>query len=416
MPFPLYPVIGAEEVTGAIATLMNRELSVANKSGTLERMETAFARFFGATYCHAFNSGTASIHSALFALGVKPGDEVLTASNTWISAIAAICHAGAIPVFCDTMPGMEHIDPAEIRRKAGPHTRAVIVTHLYGIPADMDPIMAAAREKSLKVIEDCSHAHAGKYKGRFLGRIGDIGCFSLQASKGIVAGEGGFLLTDNQLWYQRSMIPADHGARLRTELTMQELMPFSFGGGAWTYRITPASAAIALAQAGRLATLTANRQANFDRLHDRLKKSIPFLHWPTLHAGSVRGWYGTPAYFHLDTHEVTREQFIAAANAEGADLQPGAYANWYEQPIFQDLDLFGQLWTARHVNGVQYRSLPPGSLKNTDELLRRRILFPIPAEPAPVLMDQIADAVEKVAGSLDAIVDHANSQKELAVA
>ena len=406
-PWPTYPVIGAEEVSAAVATLMNRELSITAHVGSVGRMEDAFAAHFGAKYCHSFNSGTASIHSALFAVGVKPGDEVLTPSNTWISAINAICHAGAVPVFCDTAPDVEHIDPADIRRKAGPHTKAVIVPHLYGLPADMDPIMAAAREIGLKVIEDCSHAHAGKYKGRYLGRIGDVGCFSLQGTKGIVAGEGGFLLTDNQLWYERSMIPGDHGVRLRSELTIDELEPFICGGGAWTYRIAPVCAAVALEQLARLDTLTANRQANFDRYHDRLSKRVPFIRWPTMHEGSTRGWYGTAALFELDDERISRDLFSEACIAEGAPVASAHYLNWYEQPLFQDTSLYGQLWPVKHVNGAEFKPLPPGALANTNALHRRRLHFPVPAEPCDLLMDQFADAVEKVADNLDALAEHA---------
>jgi len=413
-PWPKYPVIGAEEITGAITTLMNREMSITTHAGTVGKMEDAFAAHFGAKYCHSFNSGTASIHSALFALGVKPGDEVLTASNTWISAINAICHAGAVPVFCDVAPNVEHIDPAEIRRKAGPRTKAVIVTHLYGLPADMDPIVAAAREKGLKVIEDCSHAHAGKYKGKYLGRIGDIGCFSLQGSKGIVAGEGGFLLTDNQLWYERSMIPGDHGMRLASELTLDELEPFTRGGGAWTYRIAPVCAAVAIAQLARLETLTANRQANFDRYYQRLSKRVPFITWPRLHEGSRRGWYGTAALFDLDDERINRDLFCDACAAEGAPVGKAGYRNWYEQPLFQDTSLYGQLWPVKHVNGAEFKPIAPGSLTNTNSMFARRVSFPVPAEPCDLLMDQFADAVEKVADNLDALAEHAEKQFAMA--
>lgn len=124
--YPSYPVIGHEEVTGAVRTIMERQLSVTTHAGVVAEMEDAFAAHFGAKYCHAFNSGTAAIHSALFGVGVGPGDEVLTASHTWISAIAAICHAGAVPVFCDVDPHRGCIAAEEIRRKTGPHTRAVL--------------------------------------------------------------------------------------------------------------------------------------------------------------------------------------------------------------------------------------------------------------------------------------------------
>lgn len=411
---PPYPVIGAEEVAGAVNALLTRQLSQVGHGGVVGQMEDAYAAYFGMKYCHSFNSGTAAIHSALFAVGVGPGDEVLTAANTWISGINAICHAGAIPVFCDVKRGAHHLDPAEILRKAGPHTKAVVVTHLWGFPAEMDAILKAARKKGLYVIEDCSHAHGAKYKGKYVGTLGDIGAFSLQGSKAIVAGEGGFLLTNKDLWYQRAMIPGDHGSRLSQELKHKDLECFSHGGGAWTYRIAPVCAAIALAQLGRLKTLNAARQANFDRLQPRLKKSAPFIKWPSLAKGSARGWYHTPAYYGYDAKKVSRDTFLQACAAEGAYLGSTGYKNFYTIPLFQDTKLFGQLWAAKHPNGVEFRPVPPGSLKNQEELRGKSLLVPIPAEECLPLMDQIAAAVAKVAANMPALAKYQAAQQKKA--
>lgn len=409
LPVPAYPVIGAEEAAAVVQTLLSGQLSQVAKGGVVAEMELAYGEHFGAKHCHSFNSGTAAIHSALFAVGVRPGDEVLTASNTWISGINAICHAGAVPVFCDVAPGAEHIDPDEIRSKAGANTRAVVVTHLWGMPAEMDEIMAAAREKNLYVIEDCSHAHGGKYKGRYLGTIGDIGAFSLQGSKAIVASEGGFLLTDNEKWYQRSSIPGDHGTRLRTEITHEDLEPFSHGGGAWTYRIVPMCAAIALAQLRRLDEMNAARQANFDQLHQRLSQSVPFISWPELAPGSVRGWYSTPATYNHDPAQVSRDLFVEACQAEGAAVRGCGYANWYEIPLFQDPQVYGQLFSVQHSSGAAFKPIPPGSLKHNEQLRRQHLIFPVPAERCPELIDQIAAAVEKVAAQMDVLAEQAAS-------
>jgi dTDP-4-amino-4,6-dideoxygalactose transaminase len=403
LPHPAYPVMGREEVTGVVDTLMKGQLSQVGHGGVVGEMEDAYAAYFGTRYCHSFNSGTAAIHSALFALGVGPGDEVLTASNTWISGINAICHSGAAPVFCDTAKNRHHIAPAEIRRRAGKHTKAIVVTHLWGFPADMDPIMKAARDCGLAVVEDCSHAHGGKYKGRYLGTIGDIGAFSLQGSKAIVAGEGGFLLTNRKLWYERAMIPGDHGVRLGQEISCQSLNGFTRGGGAWTYRIAPICAAVALAQLGRLDSLNAARQANFDQLAKRLRKDAPFIRLPSLHRGSVRGWYGTPAIYDFDQEAVSRDLFCQACAAEGAGVRGTGYDNYYTVPLFQDTALYGQLWHVQHANGVTYTPTPPGSLENHEDLRRRSLLLTIPAEPAPALMTQVADAIAKVAANMAAL-------------
>jgi len=399
LPFPPYPVIGHEEVSAVTKVLLSRHLSECGHGGIVGEVERDLKEYFGMKYALTFSSGTDSIHAALFAVGVRPGVEVLTANNTWISAITAICHAGGTPVFCDIRRGAFHIDPAEICRKAGPNTKAVIVTHLWGMPADMGPVLKAAREKGLAVIEDCSHAHGARCRGRLVGTIGDVGCFSLQASKAMVAGEGGFLITNNRRSYQRAMIPGHHGLRLGQELTYADLKPFASASGYWKYRACPLGMAVASAQLERLDELNAARQANFDRLSGRLKKTVPFIKWPKLPRRSRRGWYGTPAFYRYDQKRVSRDVFARACWAEGIGLG-GGYANWYQTPLFQDMKFYSQLWPVRHENGVEFRPLPAGALRNDEAERRELLVFPAPAVEMPDLMDQVAAAIEKVAANM----------------
>ena len=296
-----------------------------------------------------------------------------------------------------------YIDPAEIRRKATANTKAVIVTHLWGLPADMDPILEIAREKNLVVIEDVSHAHGSQYKGRYCGTIGDIGCFSLQGSKAIVAGEGGILLTNNQRYYERAMVPGHHQGRIGWALTLDETKPFAPGGGYWTYRIAPVAAAVSSAQLKKLPALNAGRQANFDRLHDRLSRSVPFIGWPEIPADSVRGWYSTPAFYAYPDVAVSRNRFVEACAAEGAGLIGEGYCDWSQIPMFQDMELFSQMFVARHANGVRFTPIKAGSLPHNEEVRNKMMLFAIPAVACPVLMDQVAAAVEKVAANMDSL-------------
>ena len=403
LPWPAYPLVGEEEAAAAVRVLLSRQLSDCGRGGAVGQMEEDYARYFGVKHAVGFSSGTSAIHAALFAVGVKPGTEVLTANHNWISAITAILHAGGTPVLCDVKRGAFHIDPAEIRRRAGPHTRAVVATHLWGVPADMDPIVKAARELGLAVIEDCSHAHGGLYKGRKLGTIGDIGCFSLQGSKAIVAGEGGVLLTNSKRLAQRALVPGHHPGRIGWALTLKETKPFAQGGGMWTYRIMPIAAAIASAQLKRLEEFNAARQANFDRLHAQLRRACPFIKWPRLAAGSKRGWYGSPALFTLERTGITRDLFVQAVRAEGAPIGGEGYTDWSRIPLFQDMRLFSQMFVVRHANGVEFRPVAPGSLPNNEWLRAHMTLFPIPAVSSPELMDQVAAAIEKVSANLHAL-------------
>ena len=400
--YPPYPVIDHEEVNAATRVVMSGMLSDCGRGVFVAEMEDAYAAFFHSSYCLSFISGTAALHSALFALGVGPGDEVLLANHNWISPIMAVFHAGAIPVLCDVAPGSFAIDAEEIRRKTTPRTKVVIATHLWGLPAEMDSIMKAAQECKLKVIEDVSHAHGGRYNGRYLGTIGDIGCFSLQGSKSIVGGEAGFLLTEHARYYQRAIVPGHHTMRLQSLEMFPEVQAFSEGGGGYTYRIPTVSAAIATAQLKKLPTLNAARQANFDRLRDRLA-DVPFLTFPDPGEGSVRGWYGAPAFFDAGIAGMPRDRFVQACQAEGAGIAGEGYCDWSQIAVLQDTSLLSQLFTTSYPSGAEYRPIRSGSLPHNEDIRRRMLLFTIPALAAPQLMDQVARAIQKVARQAKAL-------------
>lgn len=160
--------------------------------------EEEFAAYCGTSECIALNSGTSALHLALLAAGVEPGDEVITVPFTFIASVAAIGYVGARPVLLDIDPSSFTIDPGAIEKAITARTRAILPVHLYGQPADMDPIMEVARRHGLVVIEDAAQAHGAKYKGVPVGGIGDLACFSFYPGKNLGAyGEGGAVTTGN---------------------------------------------------------------------------------------------------------------------------------------------------------------------------------------------------------------------------
>jgi dTDP-4-amino-4,6-dideoxygalactose transaminase len=160
--------------------------------------ERDFAAYCGTTECIALNSGTSALHLALLAAGIAPGDEVITTPFTFVASVAAILYAGARPVLVDIDPRSFTIDPAHIEAAITPRTKAILPVHLYGQPADMDPIMDIARKHRLVVIEDAAQAHGARHKGRPVGSIGDMACFSFYPGKNLGAyGEGGAVTTSN---------------------------------------------------------------------------------------------------------------------------------------------------------------------------------------------------------------------------
>ncbi len=161
--------------------------------------ETEFAAYCGAAAGVAVNSGTSALHLALLAAGVGPGDEVITVPFTFVATVAAIVYTGAKPVFVDIDPRSYTMDASQLEGAVTKRTKGVIPVHLYGQAADMDPIMAFARRHGLTVIEDAAQAHGGEYKGRRLGGIGDMGCFSFYPTKNLGAyGEGGMVVTNDR--------------------------------------------------------------------------------------------------------------------------------------------------------------------------------------------------------------------------
>ena len=160
--------------------------------------EQEFATYCGAAECIALNSGTSALHLALLAAGVGPGDEVITVPFTFVASVAAVTYTGARPVLVDIDPGSFTMDPSAIEAAITTNTKAILPVHLYGQPADMDPIMEVARRHGLVVIEDAAQAHGAKYKGRPVGSIGDMACFSFYPGKNLGAyGEGGAVTTSN---------------------------------------------------------------------------------------------------------------------------------------------------------------------------------------------------------------------------
>ncbi|SMF97662.1 dTDP-4-amino-4,6-dideoxygalactose transaminase [Methylomagnum ishizawai] len=174
--------------------------------------EEEFAAYCGATFGVAVNSGTSALHLALLAAGVGPGDEVVTVACTFVATVAAIEYAGATPVFVDVDPLTQNMDPQRIEAVLTDSTKAILPVHLHGQPADMDPILAIARRRGLVVIEDAAQAHGAEYKGRRVGALGDLGCFSFYPGKNLGAyGEAGMVVTDNEDYAQTLRMLRDWG-------------------------------------------------------------------------------------------------------------------------------------------------------------------------------------------------------------
>ena len=174
--------------------------------------EREFAEYGGAKHGIAVNSGTSALHLAMLAAGIGPGDEVITVPNTFVATVAAVRYAGARAVYVDIDPARFTMDPARVEAAIGPRTKAILPVHLYGQPADMDPILEIARRRGLLVVEDAAQAHGARYQGRPVGSLGDLACFSFYPGKNLGAyGEGGIVLTSNDEYAKKIRMLRDWG-------------------------------------------------------------------------------------------------------------------------------------------------------------------------------------------------------------
>lgn len=226
----------------------------------VEAFEQEFAKYCGVRYAVGVNSGTSALHLALLAAGIGPGDEVITAPFTFYATVAAIGYVGATAVYVDIDPATLNIDARQIEAAITERTRAILPVHLYGQPADMDPILAIARRHNLIVIEDAAQAHGAEYDGRRVGSIGDLGCFSFYPSKNLgAAGEGGMVTTNNPE-YARTV------ALLRNWGEEQRYHPLLKG---YNYRLPALQASILRVKLRRLEQWIEVRRAlaaDYDRL------------------------------------------------------------------------------------------------------------------------------------------------------
>ena len=199
-----------DEIDAAIAAVIGKTAFVGGPF--LKEFETNFADYCGVKYCVGVGNGTDALFVALKTLGVGPGDEVITAANSFIATSEAITMTGARVVFVDINPRTYNIDAAKIEEKITPKTKAILPVHLYGQPADMDPILEIAKRHNLKVVGDAAQAHGSLYRGRKIAACADITCFSFYPGKNLGAyGDGGAIVTDNEEWAEQARKLANHG-------------------------------------------------------------------------------------------------------------------------------------------------------------------------------------------------------------
>ena len=274
----LWPIITDDDKKQVMESL-DSQILTGPYGPQLRGAETEFAEFVGVKYCLMTNAGTSALHIAVAAGGIGPGDEVIVPSFTFLASALSVLHQNAVPVFVDIDPVTFNIDPAKIEAKINKRTKAIIVVHLHGLCADMDPILAIAKKHNLLVIEDCAQSHGALYKGRPAGSMGDMAFFSVQASKNLPCGEGGFFVTNNRdfaqiadnvrLFGQNSSFDDERLIDVSTPLDRNRGFESMFVG--WQYLPGELPAALTRSQLRRLNGYNDNSRGNSAYLTENLK-------------------------------------------------------------------------------------------------------------------------------------------------
>lgn len=291
----------------------------------VRQLEAEYAAYAGAAHAIATSSGTATIHAALMAAGVSPGDEVIVPPITDMGSIVPILFQGAIPVFADIEFGSANLDPSSVEKNITDKTRAILVVHLAGIAANMDAIKQIADERKIAIIEDCAQAHGCTYDGVMVGNLGIAGCYSLNEFKHISCGDGGVVVTNDARFAQRCRLSIDKA--YTRDFGKARRSPSFLANN---YRMTELQAAVARAQLRKLDSIVSRRRVWCGELSQRLS-GIRGLHLPEVTPRCDPSWWFYLMRIDPEVLNASADRVTEALRAEGMPVT----AHYIGEPIYQ---------------------------------------------------------------------------------
>lgn len=331
-PMSFWPKFTEEEKRLVLSVLESGR--IASTVGKMTRMfERKFSEYIGARHALAVANGTAALHTAIAALGIGAGDEVITTPFSFIATATSIIHNNAVPVFADIDLDTYNIDPETIPDKITGRTKAILVVHLAGHPAEMDEIMGIAREYGLKVIEDCAQAIGTEYRGRKVGTFGDVAAFSFYQSKNMTTGEGGMVVTNKDDVYDKARLFINHGQ-------VERYLHVSLG---WNYRMTELQAALGLGQLSRIDELNSERERIAKVYSEELSElDGDLLKLPRAKPYVKHTWHIYQVLLYTEKLRVGRDHIVKALRAENVLVTVSYPRTIYENPLFRKLDAYGR--------------------------------------------------------------------------
>ncbi len=395
-PFPSWPVIEENDKKGWMQVLMTGKWNRLD-GHFAHQFETTWARMLGAKYGLATASGTTALLTSANALGIGPGDEVIVPPYTFVATVNIVLMQHALPIFVDTDPETFQIDARKVEAAITKRTRCIIPVHLGGSAADLDTILDVAKQHDVFVIEDACQAHLAEWRHRKVSTLGNLGCFSFQASKNLNSGEGGAILTNDQGLYEFCLSFHNQGRGRYNS-------GFGYVRNGANFRMTEFQGALLLQQLTRLEAQSQRRTENAEYL-TKLLKEIPGISPARMYDGCTRNAYHL-YMFHYDSAHfagLPRSRFLKALEAEGVPAS-GGYTPLNKEPFLKEAlgsRAFKAIYTEKELAEYEERNHCP----ENDKLCERAVWF----TQTMFLgtkddMDQIAEAIRKIQKQAGALV------------
>jgi UDP-4-amino-4,6-dideoxy-N-acetyl-beta-L-altrosamine transaminase len=370
------PTIGEDEIESVVETLRSGWLTTGSK---VKRFEEDFSRYVGAKHAVAVNSGTAALHLALDAVGIKEGDEVIVPTMTFTATAEVVLYFKAKPVLVDCQDDTFNLDSNQIEAAITPKTKAIIPVHMAGQPCDMDAILSIAKRYNLKVIEDAAHSLPAGYHGHTIGTISDITCFSFYATKTVTTGEGGMATTNSSEWAQRMRMMSLHGISHDAwkRYTKEGSWYYEVVSPGFKYNLTDIAAAIGIEQLKKCDEFQQARQ-RIATIYEKAFAEIEEIQVPTCRKDIQHAWHLFVIQLDLERLRISRNQFIDALREKeiGTSVH---FIPLHLHPYYRDN--FGY---------------EPGDFPNASRVFERIVSLPIYPKMTEADVERVVGVVRKI--------------------